>query len=253
MKPIQKDFLLYARTGKIPQLLQCLENGAEINFQDTDGSTALMHAAYMGRTESVRVLLARGADPNLKDKSGEIALNHARVCKRQEIVKLLEPVTDAHSIRYDIDRILAEGDSERVFHSFINALRSEKHRSLNEPELTLSALNAFMIFACANGFEDQLWQGGFDSIIRSQELMEKFGEAKIAAKIKEAVLLIREQARRKGVDERSKNIDSIEFDDDIRRALHRLDDELFAAPLLYTEWFDKAVEFLKTNMNEFKS
>jgi ankyrin repeat protein len=63
-----------ARAGDHDLLLTLLASGAEVNAQDTEGSTALMFAALRGDETMVRALLEAGADPNLRDANGETAL-----------------------------------------------------------------------------------------------------------------------------------------------------------------------------------
>jgi ankyrin repeat protein len=74
-----------------------LENGANINVRDENGTTALMNAVIGGHSEVVRVLLQHGADPNIgvgKDNDGNAitALSYARYKKDPEIIRLLEEV-----------------------------------------------------------------------------------------------------------------------------------------------------------------
>lgn len=58
-----------------------LEHGAEVNLQDENGKTALMHAAGNvetdAKTQIVKMLLDKGAKANMRDKSGETALDMA--------------------------------------------------------------------------------------------------------------------------------------------------------------------------------
>lgn len=50
-----------------------IDAGADINFQNNDGSTALHVAAFFCRPELVKVLLDKGADKTLKNKFGATA------------------------------------------------------------------------------------------------------------------------------------------------------------------------------------
>ena len=51
--------------------------GAEVNHQDAEGNTALIHAAEYGLTDVVRQLLAKRADVRVKNKDGYSALETA--------------------------------------------------------------------------------------------------------------------------------------------------------------------------------
>ena len=54
-----------------------LARGANINAQDEQGRTALMHAANNGRTHAVRILLEAGANVDMQDDNGDTALIHS--------------------------------------------------------------------------------------------------------------------------------------------------------------------------------
>lgn len=54
-----------------------IEKGANINFQDSQGKTALMHACYFIRLEFVKTLLSHNADINIIDNDGCTALWYA--------------------------------------------------------------------------------------------------------------------------------------------------------------------------------
>ena len=68
-----------------------IENGAEINYQDKNGLTALHFAAQEKKLAIVNLLIENRADPNLKDKHGNSPLWTAIFCARGdfEITKAL--------------------------------------------------------------------------------------------------------------------------------------------------------------------
>lgn len=67
-----------------------LEAGADVNkVRQSDGSTALMQAAYYGRTGVVQKLLARSAHVELVDKTGNSAMDYAANQGHDEIVMIL--------------------------------------------------------------------------------------------------------------------------------------------------------------------
>ncbi|EXJ64571.1 hypothetical protein A1O7_00908 [Cladophialophora yegresii CBS 114405] len=80
------DSILYTaaaeRYSGIVRLL--LERGADPNFQNKRGRTALTEAALWGRCQNVKVLLKHGADRSLKDHDGFIALQFAEPSARNE-------------------------------------------------------------------------------------------------------------------------------------------------------------------------
>ena len=76
----QDDLLIAAaRDGKTGTVHELLEAGASPDASYDEGTTALMQAALMGRTEIVGVLLDAdaGADPNAANDSGVTALADA--------------------------------------------------------------------------------------------------------------------------------------------------------------------------------
>ena len=59
-------------------LTMLLEHGAEIDWQNDEGFTALHVASLWGRQEVVRKLLELGADPLIRDGDGLLPVDHAR-------------------------------------------------------------------------------------------------------------------------------------------------------------------------------
>jgi serine/threonine-protein phosphatase 6 regulatory ankyrin repeat subunit B len=55
-----------AEYGKISEVQTALENGADINFRDQMGGSALLNAAHAGHEDIVKFLIAKGADINLR-------------------------------------------------------------------------------------------------------------------------------------------------------------------------------------------
>lgn len=54
-----------------------LDAGARLRETDSEGQTALIHAAIGGKADAVRILLAGGADPAVRDKWNRTALDYA--------------------------------------------------------------------------------------------------------------------------------------------------------------------------------
>jgi len=84
---------LNAKTDVVEFLLK---KKAKINFQTTNGYTALMFTAgnsYSDKkaaVETVKLLLKSGADKNLKNSRGETALNLAKLVKNSDLINLLK-------------------------------------------------------------------------------------------------------------------------------------------------------------------
>ena len=76
------------RLTQIVELL--IENGADVNFANSNGVTALIWASRGGHIETIKVLISKSADVNSKDKNGKTALTYALLKENSKIVNLLK-------------------------------------------------------------------------------------------------------------------------------------------------------------------
>ena len=83
--PLMKDVL----DENADKVSQTLGQAVDVNATNRYGWTALMHAARLGNTTIMTLLLDHGADINMRDKSGWTALMRAAVKGHQDAVKLL--------------------------------------------------------------------------------------------------------------------------------------------------------------------
>jgi ankyrin repeat protein len=84
-----------------------IDRGAQLNIQNNEGSTALHTAVFFGRIELVEALLDKGADKTLKNKMGSTALEVAEV-PFENIKGLYDAVGTAFKplgLRLDYDHI----------------------------------------------------------------------------------------------------------------------------------------------------
>jgi ankyrin repeat protein len=75
--------------GNLEAIKSLLEQGADVNAHDNDGSHALQLAAKRGDLEIVRLLLVNGADVNATNSSGYTALDSATYRGFVDIAKIL--------------------------------------------------------------------------------------------------------------------------------------------------------------------
>lgn len=89
-----------ARAGDVEVLKSLLARGVQVDARDERGSTALILAAYYGKTDAVSTLLDAGASPNLGDSArGNTALMGALFKGEIESAKrlLADPRTDVNA------------------------------------------------------------------------------------------------------------------------------------------------------------
>jgi len=65
--------------GSLPCINLLLKHGANVNLQDNDGVSALQTAVIAGCVDACRILLQNGADPDLADNDGDTAKSCAEV------------------------------------------------------------------------------------------------------------------------------------------------------------------------------
>uniref|UniRef100_A0A1I7RUI2 Ankyrin-2 n=1 Tax=Bursaphelenchus xylophilus TaxID=6326 RepID=A0A1I7RUI2_BURXY len=95
-QPVQKKpqdqnatFLRAARAGNLPQVLDFLHNGVNINTCNSNGLNALHLASKEGHNEVVRELIRRGAEVDSSTRKGNTALHIASLAGQDIIVTIL--------------------------------------------------------------------------------------------------------------------------------------------------------------------
>lgn len=78
-----------ASLGDYPIVADCLKKGANVNFQNWDGVTALMYATEAGNKPMVKLLLEKGAKVNLQPSNGITALSTASQYGYTDIAEML--------------------------------------------------------------------------------------------------------------------------------------------------------------------
>ena len=78
-----------AERGATDEVLALLAQGADLEFREESGLTALMWAAHYGHSGTLRVLLEAGAEPNARDANEQTALMLSVYHGHLDCVKLL--------------------------------------------------------------------------------------------------------------------------------------------------------------------
>ena len=92
---LDKQLLATIRSlqGGLAKVKQLVEDGAQIEATDKNGSTPLIQAAWVGKTDVVKLLLDKDANILQTNNDGKSALDIAREKNHTEIVSLLEKVS----------------------------------------------------------------------------------------------------------------------------------------------------------------
>ena len=78
-----------AGDGNMAQVNQYLNNGANVNFQDHNGNTALHLAVENNHFDIIKLLLERGASMTIQNQAGNTALDIAIQQGNNEIINYL--------------------------------------------------------------------------------------------------------------------------------------------------------------------
>jgi HrpA-like RNA helicase len=152
-----------------------IETGSPgVNVQhSTTGATALVAAAFHGRTDVASVLLANGADPSIETNNGMNARACAAQCNRTDIVELLDEweeqaraADELASSALALSHYQSNTDADEVDLDLIEALLSYicgegKFSTENKNRAEESQQGAVLIFF-----------PGWDEIIRMKEKLE---------------------------------------------------------------------------------
>jgi ankyrin repeat protein len=87
----QEDYWFYAiHNNDIPKVKEMINNGIDINCQDSKKKSALIMSSFLGLKDLVELLLKQpGIDINLQDKDGYSALMYAFYFGNNYIIKIL--------------------------------------------------------------------------------------------------------------------------------------------------------------------
>ena len=105
---MSSDLLEVVKSGNLVDIQKYITAGADINFKDSYGQTAIILASHGGSIEIVKYLLEKGADINAKNDEGLTALISALSCQNYELAQLL--VESGAEIPYIEDSTIAGDD-----------------------------------------------------------------------------------------------------------------------------------------------
>ena len=74
MDQINKDFFDAAALGDLALVKESLAKGADVNYQNGDGRSALMRSSKRGHLDVVKCLLEHGALVNQRDNNQKTAI-----------------------------------------------------------------------------------------------------------------------------------------------------------------------------------
>ena len=107
---MSSDLLEVVKSGNLVDIQKYITAGADINFKDSYGQTAIILASHGGSIEIVKYLLEKGADINAKNDEGLTALISALSCQNYELAQLL--VESGAEIPYIEDSTIAGDDND---------------------------------------------------------------------------------------------------------------------------------------------
>lgn len=149
----KKTLIEAAKFGNRELVEYLLQNNANVNVKDSDGSTALFWAAVRGDQDLVKLLIDKGADVNEKDNQGSTALHVAAQHEHSGVVVFLlendadfsaknnknETAFDLAQKDGDIQRILKKWEIQQRFSKKVEEIISKKDMT----EADKSALKVF--------------------------------------------------------------------------------------------------------------
>jgi uncharacterized protein len=97
----ETQMIVAASTGDLSVLKKMIAEGADVNYKDTDGWSALTEATLTGQIEAVKILIDSHADVNMKHQKGWTALMVAAEKNQKQAAELLLKAGADSNIRSD--------------------------------------------------------------------------------------------------------------------------------------------------------
>lgn len=128
-KPVNYDVISLAANGKLEDIREAINAGADVNAKDNKGATALIRASWEGNLELAELLLKHGADVNARNDDGCTALMFAAFDGHPKIAEVLIAYGANKNLRdkngstaYDYVRYVRKGSSVRKGKGFSASL-----------------------------------------------------------------------------------------------------------------------------------
>ena len=144
----------YVTIDQIDDVREMIDNGANVNWKDANGSTALIVAAqHHDNVDMIKLLIEKGADVNADDKQGETALMMAAYNGYADIVRMLaEKGADLNMKNYQGSTALLRACADRPSADVVRVL-IEKGADINiRDNIGQTALGEAMFNANKNEF-----------------------------------------------------------------------------------------------------
>lgn len=283
MKTIELDAVIYAYTGEIDKLRECLNRNVSPDLKglmengmladqvqvvrlllafranpnrtvDLAGHTLLHEATRRGSPEIVELLLAKGADPNRKTRDGKKALYYAydRSEGRAPLAKLLVPVTEVERLNYHVDDFLNIENPEKAYWALCAAIQKHGLRKLSPAELRILSLADFTGNCLTNGFNtfdgNARW-----AIVPSAELMDAIDEPTFARELWQCIAIVREYGRKIGRDPFDSDADYVALDEATENRLYAREFDFTDHSDLITDerLYRKTMDYVRKNRELF--
>jgi Ankyrin repeats (3 copies) len=282
LRTIELDATIFAFTGEIEKLKECLERkvspdlrglmenailaekvqvvrlllayGANPNRKvDLIGDTLLHSATMRGSPEIVELLLAKGADPNLKRRDGKTALYYAydRATGHAPLIQLLEPVTKLDRPSYNVDDFLKMEDQVKAYYAFCKAI-TEGFRQRSKAELRVLSLADFTGNCLTNGFHTLDGNARW-AVVPSAELLDAIDEPVLAKGLWECIAIAREYGQKVGRDPFDSNSDYVALDEETENKIYALEFDFTDHVDLLTDerLYRKTMDYVRKNRELF--
>ena len=115
--PLMQAASTFFATNRGDMVRLLIQRGANLNQQDAEGQTALMHALEYSDIDVIETLIKAGADIDLQDDEGNTALMMVELSKSTKLVKLLKQAGASQKGLKEVELLQAikkQNDQDRV-------------------------------------------------------------------------------------------------------------------------------------------